>query len=109
MERAIGEVKTSTTIYFDKLETDEFKSGSPIDITILRKVDITIESGSYSITNTFYLNEKDELQYYYYEEDGYECNSRSYYFNMKRCIQIEQDVLEDECIVIWIKKNLYKD
>ena len=58
MERAIGKVNTTTTIYFDKheLEPDDFDN--PMDYGVIRKVMVSIQSGSYLITKSFYFNEK---------------------------------------------------
>ncbi len=89
MERAIGEVKSTTTVFFDNIEGVPKHNKSPRDSTVIRKVIQNLQSGSYNITKTYFFNEKGELVYHNYLESGYECYERSYYFN-DSCIYFTQ-------------------
>jgi len=96
LKLVIGDVKTSTIIYFDKLEVKNTNNSIPVDSVLIRKVDVTIQSGSYLINSTSYFSEKDEFQYHYYLEVDYECYQKSYYFKLDKCIQMAQHMLTDE-------------
>lgn len=96
MERAIGKVKNRTTIYFDNDVEESLYENVPIDIALIRKVDVSLSSGSYTILKHFYFNENSELIFYSYHEEGYECFEQTYYFAAKRCIQIAQQVMDGD-------------
>lgn len=108
MERAIGEVKTATTVYFDKHELASQNFDRPKDYGVIRKVEVSIESGSYLINKTFYFNVQGELAYYYYKEGGYECYEKSYYFNSSNCIQLTHHNLQTEDCDAAIQENYIK-
>jgi len=96
MERAIGLVNTTTTIYFDLNENENETDVE--DVPVIRMVDVNIHSGSYQISKTFFYNELGVFQYYFYKEIGYDCYQLEYYFNQLKPILIKQKSLKtNEC------------
>ena len=91
MERAIGEVSSTTELFFDVIENEEYDR----DSCLLRQVKVTIESGSYLIAKTYFFNALGDLIYYQIHEEGYDCWEQTYYFD-NICIYKTQKALPTE-------------
>lgn len=98
MERAIGLVHHSITIYFDE-EEHEFVSNGTDKITLenvetRRKIIFREHSVSYDITYIYYYNEKGDLVKYVRDEKGYECVIKTYYFDGENVIKVSSQLQE---------------
>lgn len=98
MQRAIGEVNTEVTIYFDMLE-DDVEADMPVEHPSIRLVKVNINSGAYHIEKTFYFESNDELAYYKHHEIGYDCYQLEYYYSKNSLIYLKQKSLKtDDCV-----------
>ena len=96
MMRAIGEVNSKTTLYFDVIEKDDIDDYGNIDTCVLRKIDVELQSGSYFIHKQYYFNSDGNLIFHKIHDEGYDCWEQSYYYLDSTCIQINQKPLSVE-------------
>ncbi len=95
MERAIGEVNTKTTIYFDIQANED--DDEPKDTSIIRKVEVNINSVSYNINKTYFFNSKGQLIYYSITENGYSCYTKQFYYNQNCFFVMFKQHKTDNC------------
>ena len=92
MERAIGPVEHTMTIYFDEEEREFVANGTDEtsweNIATRRKIIFREQSVSYDITYTYYYSEKGNLIKYVRDEKGYECVIKTYYFEGETVIKV---------------------
>jgi hypothetical protein len=115
-KRAIGPVDHDIVIYFDEYEVEIGPDGMGNfhKEAVIRKVEFTISSVSYTIQNDYYFDSGGMLIKHVESEMGYRCAERSTYFEDKEAIGIKlkplskKDAPCDEKEEAYDKTNLTK-
>ena len=105
-KRAIGPVEHSIVLYFDEYEEFEEPEQDneyvmPNKYAMLRKAIVVYESGSYTITTHYYLDEQGYLIKFIFSEIGYECYAQTTYFDEHEPIRISQESINSsDCLLL---------
>ncbi len=111
MQRAIGEVNHFATLYFDRSDEiieleDDNEEVMEIHTAQLRKVELTLKSGSYETIYTYYYNSNAQLICYQEKNLGDHCYLLTYYYANDRCLKIvEAPLLTAYCTETVLKER----
>ncbi len=99
-QRAIGTVDTKIKVYFDRHDdliwSEEEQTATPSYQATLRKVEMTVVSGSYTINISYYYDKIGDLKAYLIEtiDLEYGCSIEQYYFHNQKLLLIEKSGID---------------